>query len=182
MYVRDGYSGFVISDYASLIGPLAQKIAQGIVDLWSKEVPDSVSADPARAAQVKLIAASLQTLEKRFAGYLKPYLPNTQWYNPFTWLSSLGTSLSLAVEGGTAKSVYTQLKAFEAELSTLGQSWSTATGLAKPISTNIVDIAPDPTVFEKATDTLWTVLKIGVIGLSAWYGSRLLYERFGRKG
>lgn len=163
-------SGIVVSDYAGLIGPLAQKIAAGISDLWYREIPGKVYADPSLSSRMSVVRSNLTSLEQRFRDYLKPYLPNTSW-NPFEWLRSFGTSVTLAVVGGHAQSVHVQLKTFERELSLIGSEWASITGIAKPVSTEETDVTTESGI----TSTAWELLKIGAIGLAIWYGGKYLY-------
>jgi hypothetical protein len=176
-----GMGGVLISDYAGLIGPLAQKVAQGINDLWyGKRIPDSVFKDPVASAKMKVIATSLTGLESRFKNYLKPYLPSDSWM-PTAWLSSWGKSITLAISGGTAKSVYTQLKEFEKELSDIGSEWSAVTKLDKPSSTNVQDIDPEKGTPEKLVDFATTLGAYALIGIGAWYGGKVLYNYLEKK-
>jgi len=174
--------GIVISDYAMMVGQLAQKIALGINDLWyGKRIPEHVFQDKTKSEQMRSIATSLSSLETRFKEYLKPYLPQHQWWLPSEWFSSLGKSIGLAMSGGTAKAVYTQLKEFEKELSDIGTEWSNITKLAKPRSTDVVDINPEKGMLGKLLDFAWDLVPVVAVGLGVWYGIPLLFNYLDQK-
>lgn len=177
-----GMGGVVISDYAGLVGPLAQSVALGIVDLWyGKRVPDWVFKDAVASDQMKTISTSLSGLETRFKSFLKPYLPDDRWWLPTAWFKSLGYSLSLAITGGTAKGVYLQLKAFEKELSDIGDQWAKVTGQPKPESTKIKEIEPEKGWLGKLTDLTTTLALYGILGITVWYGGKLAYQYLDQK-
>jgi hypothetical protein len=177
-----GLGGVLISDYAGMIGPLAQKIAQGITDLWyGKQIPDWVFKDTAASTKMKSIATSLSGLEQRFKDYLKPYLPQPQWWLPTEWFSSFGKSLTLAISGGTAKSVYTQLKEFDKELSDIGDEWANVTKLPKPRSTYVADVSPEKGWPDKLIDLATTLGTYALLGVGVWYGGKLLYQYIDEK-